>query len=349
MSRPIWAHVNNCMQVFSGVKHAVNEQHVTLTSSRIERDNDDTHKVFQYIEQLNVLERDSNFRNAVTEVTYGKDLNQEMAEEVGSKIVSEMAKKIVTEFSSSKSKQVKPMKSVNVVSLKEDTFIIEPGILFQHLLFCAQTSGFNLKEVLCYELCTHPASLFDKCGHMREAGKSQLARYICEQLEVAGCTTKQAEAVADVTIVAEGVASAQKYPTAVIVYDIKQIREKLGEEVYSHMIFAHAMLGCDTTSKPFRFGKSDTIKLLNKNEIFKENAAVFKSVGKTEEEIQAAGHVAMDSLCSGCTGETLDEIRLRMFTPKATKSTSQVKPEVLPPTKDASALHSLRVYHQVQQ
>ncbi|KAJ8887612.1 hypothetical protein PR048_013829 [Dryococelus australis] len=28
---------------------------------------------------------------------------------------------------------------------------------------------------------------------------------------------------------------------------------------------------------------------------------------------------------------------------------SQVKPEVLPPMKDTSALHSLRVYHQIQQ
>ncbi|KAJ8883642.1 hypothetical protein PR048_015495 [Dryococelus australis] len=223
--------------------------------------------------------------------------------------------------------------------------------LFVRLLCCAQTTGLDLKEVFCCELFTYPASIFDKCGHMREYGKSQLA---------AGCTTKRAEADADVTIVTQGVASAQKYPTAIMgedtdllilliryvniqccdillfpepkkssryvpVYGIKQITQKLDEEVCSHILFAHAMLGCDTTSKPFGFRKSDTIKLFKNNDIFKENAAVFKGVGKTEEEIQAAGHAA-----------------------NATNATSQVKPEVLPPTKDASVLHPVRVYPQVQ-
>ncbi|KAJ8887613.1 hypothetical protein PR048_013830 [Dryococelus australis] len=159
--------------------------------------------------------------------------------------------------------------------------------------------------------------------------KQSFIIYMCNKLEAVGCTTKQADA--DVTIVTEGVASAQKYPTAIIgedtdlfillihyvniqccdififpepkkssryvtVYDIKQIRQRLGEEVCSHILFAHALLGCETTSKPCGFGKTDTIKLLKKNDIFKKNAAVFKSGGKSKEEIQAAGHAAMVSV-----------------------------------------------------
>jgi hypothetical protein len=108
------------------------------------------------------------------------------------------------------------------------------------------------------------------------------------------------------------------------------------------------MLGCDTTSKPFGIGKSETIKLLMRSGPFNEQAAIFKSVGKTKTEIENAGNKAMVTLYRGGSKETLNELRLKTFTAKATKSISHVKPESLPPTSDANSFHSLRVYHQVQ-
>ncbi|KAJ8870157.1 hypothetical protein PR048_029169, partial [Dryococelus australis] len=294
-----------------------------------------------------------------------------MMEAVGSKIVSEMTKKTVTEFSFRKSKQVKPMKSVKCIIFESNYIIIEPSILSKRLLLCAQTTAFDLKEVVLLRALPYPASLFDKCGHVRESGKSQLAMYIREQYGKAtivfdgyedklstkseahrkrsgGFERTEGQSLPSMAITMKKdiflsneenkqsfiIYLCNKLEAAgyVTVYDIKQIRQKLGEEVCSHILFAHAIIGCETTSKPFGFGKSDTMKF----------------VGKTEEEIQAAGHAAMVSLYSGRTGETLDEIRHRMFKLKATKSI-RVKPEVLPPTKDVSALHSLRVYHQVQQ
>ena len=109
-------------------------------------------------------------------------MNPELAEEIGKTIFNEMTDKKVCEFSFRKCKQVKPMRSVQAVKFKEEAFVIEPELLFQRLLLCAQTSGVDLQEVFRYELCSCPASLFDKHGLMRESGKSQLANYIKEQV-----------------------------------------------------------------------------------------------------------------------------------------------------------------------
>ncbi|KAJ8892165.1 hypothetical protein PR048_004745 [Dryococelus australis] len=49
-----------------------------------------------------------------------------------------------------------------------------------------------------------------------KVNKQSFMIYLCNKLGAAGCTTKQAEADADVTIVTGGIASAQKYPTAII-------------------------------------------------------------------------------------------------------------------------------------
>lgn len=498
MSRPLCAQMNNSMQEFSGVKHIGSEQHITMTTARITRDNADINKVLEFIEQLNIFQKDNSLRSVVSGVTHGNEINPDIAEEIGQNILDEMTDKMVTEFTFKRSKQVKPMKTVHVVQGKNNSFVIEPEVLFQRLLLCAQTNALNLHELFSYELCTYPASLFDKQGLMRESSKSQLASYIrdiavieegvlmpgtvhyiidggfllhrlpwsqketfediftayvkyvqnkygkativfdgygeelctkaeahkrrtkgvigpkvnflpsttaalkkdlflantenkqmfinelSEKLQVAGCITKHAIGDADVLIVQEGIISAENCATAIVgedtdllilllhhvnmeccdiflcpepkksstrvtVYNIKSLRQKLGSDVCSNILFAHALLGCDTTSKLFSIGKSETIKLLKKSETFRAQAAIFKAPGRFRSAIEDAGHDCVVQLYRGCTGESLNQIRLRTFTEKASKSMLQVKPEVLPPTQDACHFHSLRVYHQVQQ
>ena len=42
-------------------------------------------------------------------------------------------------------------------------------------------------------------------------------------------------------------------------WDIKKVKAKLGPLICSHILFLHAMLGCDTTSRLYNVGKG-TIK-----------------------------------------------------------------------------------------
>ena len=59
---------------------------------------------------------------------------------------------------------------------------------------------------------------------------------------------------------------------------VSAIRNKLGENICGNILFVHAFLGCDTTSRLFGIGKAAGLKLVKENEIFREQAEVFRSV-----------------------------------------------------------------------
>ena len=114
-------------------------------------------------------------------------------------------------------------------------------------------------------------------------------------LQASGCTVIHAEEDADQLIVETAVESLFNHPTIVIaddtdvlillihyaptssqglflqncrrmtskkhgsVLNILQVRKDLGEDVCRHILFAHALLGCDTTSGIFGLGKAMTL------------------------------------------------------------------------------------------
>ena len=43
-------------------------------------------------------------------------------------------------------------------------------------------------------------------------------------------------------------------------WDIKAVKKQLGPEVCSHILFLHAVLGCDTTSRLYGIGKGTSLK-----------------------------------------------------------------------------------------
>ena len=50
--------------------------------------------------------------------------------------------------------------------------------------------------------------------------------------------------------------------------DIGEVRGKLGEEVCRNLLFVHAILGYDKTSRLFGFGKATAFSLIQKIKIF---------------------------------------------------------------------------------
>lgn len=133
-------------------------------------------------------------------------------------------------------------------------------------------------------------------------------------------------------------------------YISNQIQNALGN-LRDHVLFLHAVTGCDTTSAPYRQGKKKAFKLLKQNAALRNTVNIFNSSTASHEEIATAGEDFMLKLY-GCKGSSnsLDQYRYQEYmriTPRM-RIDKPFRLAVLPPTSSAVRQHSYRVYHQVQ-
>ena len=215
--------------------------------------------------------------------------------------------------------------------------------------------------------------------------KQRFINLLGSKLEESGCTIFYAKGDADTLIVSTAIESAMQFDTVLVgddtdllvllchhaenvskniyfrpepktnsqrcrVWDIRKTREALGDEVCRTILFVHAILGCDTTSRVFGIGKAVSLKKVMKSPHFFQQAKCF--CGDTEisqEDIIKAGENALVSLYNGKDQDNLDNLRCQRFTEKVLKSSKVVEPQTLPPTQAAAKFHSLRVYFQVNE
>ncbi|XP_076040893.1 uncharacterized protein LOC143025304 [Oratosquilla oratoria] len=217
-----------------------------------------------------------------------------------------------------------------------------------------------------------------------KTNKQRFIHFLSDKLERAGCSTEHAKHDADVLIVQTALAFARTRDTVLIgddtdllvlllyhadmtanelflvseskqatksrrVWCIKQSKESLGPQICDHLLFVHAVLGCDTTSRPFGLGKGLAVKKVKTDSLFREQSEMFHKSEQTPEDITAAGEKALVSLYGGTREEGLDSLRYKRFCDEISKSTSSVEPQTVPPTSAAARFHSLRVYYQVME
>ena len=130
---------------------------------------------------------------------------------------------------------------------------------------------------------------------------------------------------------------------------VNSIRNKLGEHICGNILFVHAFLGCDTTSRLFGIGKAAGLKLVTENETFREQAEVFRSVNSSKDQVTTAGDKAMTTVQKGKLNDHLDTMRYQRFQELVTTRKKAIHPNMLPPTSAATKYHSLGVFHKVQQ
>ena len=219
-----------------------------------------------------------------------------------------------------------------------------------------------------------------------KVNKQRFLHFLGSSLESAGCTTIHAKGDADILIVKTAVESAKVVSTVLIgddtdllillchyghaiekdlflkperkadtkkhkVWNMKATTRILGNELCSRLLFVHALLGCDTTSRIFGIGKPVALKQAQNNVRFQEISDLFTQEGATKKDVIAAGEEALIHLYSGKQGEPgegIDVLRYKRFCEKVAKSSSFVEPQTLPPTSAATGYHSLRVYFQIQ-
>jgi hypothetical protein len=125
-------------------------------------------------------------------------------------------------------------------------------------------------------------------------------------------------------------------------WNLTKIKEVVGELIYNNILFAHAILGCDTTSKPYGVGKAKSLKLLSTSTTFQMMAAKFYEQDATIGVIKKAGEVAM--IYGGSTNEGIDTLRYKEFQRKISIATSFVNPLEIPSTSAAIQFHSQGIF-----
>ena len=130
---------------------------------------------------------------------------------------------------------------------------------------------------------------------------------------------------------------------------MQSVISQLGPDICKNILFLHAVLGCDTTSRLHGIGKGNSIKKFRVSKYFSEQVISFGSPSATISGIIAAGENILVTFYNGKVGETLNSLRYKKFCEKVASSSTHVEPQTLPPTSAAAKYHSMRVYCQVQQ
>ena len=99
-------------------------------------------------------------------------VNVDSAKQIGSQILASMCDKSVSEFKFSKKNQVNTLASVLHVLIDGEKVEIDPKKLYQRLLVVGV--GTDVEQLLKYELCSYPTSLFDNNLLMRPPDKASL-------------------------------------------------------------------------------------------------------------------------------------------------------------------------------
>ena len=211
--------------------------------------------------------------------------------------------------------------------------------------------------------------------------KQRFIHFLSQNLETAGCEVYHTTGDADTLIVQKAIESTHTQDTVLVgddtdllvlslyrlkkprynlffapepkknakkhISDIKHVQNDLGLFTCKHILFMHAVLGCDTTSRLFGIGKGAILKKIRVNAALKQAADVFDKVSATTNVIEDAGEKALVAIYNGKKNDTLNGLQLTGYSEKVAKSLSRVEPKSLPPTSAAAKYHSHRVFYQV--
>ena len=94
---------------------------------------------------------------------------------------------------------------------------------------------------------------------------------------------------------------------------LEHVQRMLGSAVCNNLLFAHATIGCDTTSRVFSIGKGLALKHIRSDNYFTAQAEIFLQENATFADISSAGEAALVCLCTAAVGDTLNILRLQRF------------------------------------
>ena len=133
-------------------------------------------------------------------------------------------------------------------------------------------------------------------------------------------------------------------------YNIHEIQRVIGDTA-KHLMFLHAMTGCDTVSAIYRHGKRKEFNLVHKTQDY-DQLNTFIRAKSTHKEVKKAGESLVILKVYGASNfQSLDEYRHVAYNRAIGRSSlsSSFQLESLPPTSAAAEQHSYCTYLTVQQ
>ena len=82
------------------------------------------------------------------------------------------------------------------------------------------------------------------------------------------------------------------------IWDIKVTQSELGANICNNILFIHAILGCDTTSRLYGLGKELLLKRFTSSALFRDKAEQFCKKDATVDDVIDAGEAALVCLYS---------------------------------------------------
>ena len=104
---------------------------------------------------------------------------------------------------------------------------------------------------------------------------------------------------------------------AATIWDIREAKQLLGDEICEQLPFVHAIFGCDMTLHLFGIGKGVALKKAMNNKFFWQQASVFSSPLSTHDDVAEAGEHALVCLYGGDMKELINDLKYRRFCAKA--------------------------------
>ena len=89
------------------------------------------------------------------------------------------------------------------------------------------------------------------------------------------------------------------------IWNITAVKEQLGPEMCSNILFLYAILGCDTTSQLYGIGKATFLKKFKSSRHFQEQAKCFARQSAALEDITAAGEQVLVNVYNRTPRESL--------------------------------------------
>ena len=174
LSTPACAQVNLAMQTLTGVQYESSKQHKELGKARQTRDMRDTFKLLAMLKQWDPFAPDPALTGLVSGITANKDVNVDIAEQVGKNILLIMIGVNVLEYTIKRKSQTVTLGSQTAIMIQSEAIQVDPQLLFQRLSIVA-CNGDDAAVTFRYQLCSYPPALFESPQLLRQANKASLA------------------------------------------------------------------------------------------------------------------------------------------------------------------------------
>lgn len=174
MSTPACANIILAMQQLTGVNYLSSEQHKDVTNARQNKDAEDTSRLLETLKEWDPFAPDPSLRSISSGVLANGMVNVDNAKQIGKSILNDMKGKSVGDYTFHHKDRAITLASGSSIRVHGQKVQVDLQLLFKRLTVFADKQE-DPKYLFEFEVCSHPASLYESPSFPRKANKPALA------------------------------------------------------------------------------------------------------------------------------------------------------------------------------